>query len=338
MTKAEELRQLLEQGTTPEGKVLFHPLLMQYAARLVNSTYAEFMTDYRVLVESNIKCIEMLEHDAVGLISDPYRETSAFGATIEFSCNKSPHCDPIIHHKSDIENLKNPNVYRSARTLDRIKAAEYYTKLLGTGIPIIGWVEGPLAEAADLAGVNSILMQILTEPDFVLKLMMKCLTTAKDFARAQIEAGCLVVGIGDAICSQIDAGTYESYVLPLHQELFEYIHTLGAFTKLHICGDITHLLPLLARAGPDILDLDWMVSFDDARKAFGNQIILCGNLDPVSCIQNLKPYEVYQKSEELIKNQQNHKFILSGGCEITPESPEMNLRAMRKASLFRKLE
>jgi hypothetical protein len=33
--------------------------------------------------------------------------------------------------------------------------------------------------------------------------------TAKNFAKAQIEAGCDLIGIGDAICSQIDSDTYD---------------------------------------------------------------------------------------------------------------------------------
>jgi len=304
---------------------------MQFAARQLNCTYEEFMRDYRVLVESNVKCLETIDHDAVGLISDPYRETSAFGATVEFNGNQPPACAPLIHSMNEIESLVNPGVFNSERTKDRLLAAGYYKRLLGDDIPIIGWIEGPLAEAADLIGVNNLLSKLLVEPDFIQKLMELCLTTAKDFARAQVDAGCLIIGIGDAVCSQIDPMTYESMVLPLHQDLMEYIHSLGAFTKLHVCGDITHLLEKIALTNTDILDLDWMVSFETAREACGPETILCGNLDPVHCIQNKSDEEVLSESAKLIEQLRGQRFILSGGCEITAATPVENLLSMKNS-------
>lgn len=329
MSKTAELKEFLINKDKTSGRVLFHPILMQLAAQFYNSTYEQFMTDYRVLVESNIRCMELIDHDAVGLISDPFRETSAFGGKVQFSGNNNPVCEPIISDIHDLDHLKNPDVYKSERTFDRIRAAGYYKDFIGDEIPIIGWIEGPLAEAADLAGVNNILLKILMEPDFVKRLMDICVITARDFARAQIEAGCLVIGMGDAICSQIDPETYCSYVLPLHQEIFDFIHSQGAFIKLHICGNITQLLPHLALTGTDILDLDWMVDFKTAREQCGDEIMLCGNLDPVACIKEQTTDRISDCSRKLINEQKGTRFILSGGCEIPRDTPLENINAMK---------
>ncbi len=53
---------------------------MHFAARLNGKTYGEFASDYKVLVDSNIRAMEYFDADMVGLISDPHRETAAFGA------------------------------------------------------------------------------------------------------------------------------------------------------------------------------------------------------------------------------------------------------------------
>jgi chromosomal replication initiator protein len=47
--------------------------------------------------------------------------------------------------------------------------------------------------------------------------------TAKDFAKAQVEAGCDIIGMGDAICSQISDSQYQEFVLDKHEEIVEYI-------------------------------------------------------------------------------------------------------------------
>ncbi len=116
-----------------------------------------------------------------------------------------------------------------------------------------------------------------------------------------------------------------------HKEIISFIHSLGARTKLHICGDITHLLPLLAELGTDILDLDYDVDIAHARSVVGEKVILCGNIEPVK-IQDSSAETVERLSRELVEKFGNERFILSAGCEITVGTPPENLMAMRKAS------
>ena len=311
---------------------LFRPILMHFAARFNQHTYGEFASDYKVLVDCNIKALEHFDIDMVGLISDPYRETAAFGAPITFIPEGVPRCEKLIVKSwEDINNLQRPNVCKCARTMDRIKGAELFQKKLQGTVPVIGWIEGPLAEACDLAGVSQMLMQLMMDPDFSNLLMDKCMDTAKDFAKAQIEAGCDVIGIGDAICSQIDPYTYDTFVKERHRELIAFIHANGARTKLHICGDITHLLPSLKDLNTDILDLDYDVDITYARSVVGEQPLLCGNIEPV-LIQNSSSEEVERLSRELVNKYKDERFILSAGCEITVGTPIGNLMAMRKAS------
>jgi MtaA/CmuA family methyltransferase len=272
--------------------------------------------------------------DAVGVISDPYRETAAFGAKVTFPDEAVPRCmEILVRSMEDIALLKNPDVHKELRTLDRIRGAEALRKQLGNGVPVIGWIEGPLAESCDLAGVSEILLKIYMEPDFINRLSDKIMQTAKDFARAQVEAGCDIIGVGDAICSQVDVENYREFVKEKHQELFEYIHSLGAKVKLHICGNITHLLEDIRDVKPDIVDIDWMVSMQDAFDKLGDGIVRCGNLDPVTVIQDQGSEEIAKKSEALCKQEEGRPFILSGGCEITVDTQADHLMAMRTASL-----
>jgi len=307
---------------------------MHFAAHYSGFTYGRFASDYRALVDSNLRCRDDFGMDAVGLISDPYRETAAFGAKVTFPDENVPRCiEVLVRSVDDIALLKNPDIYKSERTLDRIRGCEALRKHLGADVPIIGWIEGPLAESCDLAGVNEVLLKLLMEPDFVKRLMDKVMITAKDFARAQVEAGCDIIGVGDAICSQVDGDTYREFVKEKHRELFEYIHSLGAKVKLHICGNITHLLEDIREVKPDIVDLDWMVDMDGAYEKLGEEIIRCGNLDPVAVIQDKSPEIISREARRLCEKESSRPFILSGGCEITVNTPVEHLKALRKGSL-----
>jgi len=328
MDKKEKFFDFLAIGPI-EGYLSFQPILMHFAARLTDNNYSEFASDHKILVNSNIKAMDKFDLDWVELISDPYRETAAFGAKIEFIPEGVPKClAPIIKTIDDVHTLKNPDVYKSPRTLDRIRGAERYRKLLKGTIPVFGWIEGPLAEACDLVGVSEMLMMLMTDPDFSNLLMDKCMVTAKAFAKAQLEAGCDVIGIGDAICSQIDMDLYNCYVRDRHRDLISFIHQAGGKVKMHICGNITHLLPSLKELGIDILDIDSQVTFEDAHRMMGPDVAICGNINPVS-IQNSSEAEITRLTAALIESEKGQKFILSGGCEITVNTPHQNLMAMR---------
>ena len=328
MDKKEKFFSFLATGPN-EGYLSFQPILMHFAARLTGNNYGEFASDHKILVNSNIKAMEKFDLDWVELISDPYRETAAFGAKIEFIQEGVPKClAPIIRTIDDVHALKNPDVYRSPRTLDRILGAERYRKLLKGTIPVFGWIEGPLAEACDLAGVSEMLMMLMTDPDFSNLLMDKCMVTAKAFAKAQLEAGCDVIGIGDAICSQIDLDLYNCYVRDRHRDLISFIHQSGGKVKMHICGNITHLLPSMKELGIDILDIDSQVTFEDAHRMMGPDVAICGNINPVT-IQNSSEAEITKLTAALVESEKGKKFILSGGCEITVNTPHQNLMAMR---------
>lgn len=319
-------------GVFSPERTIFRPILMHFIARYAGGNYARFASDYRFLVDANLKALNDFDIDMVGLISDPYRETSAFGARIEYISEGVPRClDLVIKNDEDIRNLGRPDVYKCERTLDRILGAELLSKRTNGQVPIIGWIEGPMAEACDLAGIEQFIMMLMMDPDTANLLLDKCVLTAKDFAKAQIESGCDIIGMGDAICSQIDPFTYETFVKERHRDIISFIHELGSKVKMHICGDITHLLPLMNDLGIDILDLDWQIDPQHAFEVMGPDVIRCGNIDP-RVVMDKTPDEIFTTCKLLCDNEKGRKFILSAGCEIIVTTPHENLMAMRKAS------
>ena len=171
------------------------------------------------------------------------------------------------------------------------------------------------------------LLLLIMDEDFSNRLMDKCLAAAKVFAKAQVDAGCDLIGIGDAICSQVDADLYLRLVKNRHIELVNYIHSLGARVKLHICGDTTHLLPHISGLGVDIFDPDYSVDMEVCFKELGEDVIRSGNINPVF-LQNASAEEITGVCREMISFEKAKKYILSAGCEITVNTPVGNLMAM----------
>ncbi len=223
--------------------------------------------------------------------------------------------------------LKKPNALVSERMLDRIKAVQSYKQQYGNDYSILGWVEGPAAEAADLRGVMNFLIDTMTDVSFTADLMDLCVDVGIDFARAQMKAGADTIGIGDAIASQLSPEVYEQLVLPREKRLIDGIKAAGGLVRLHICGDITHLLPGIATLDIDILDLDYMVDMKSARNIVGAKVVLAGNIDPVSGVKNGTP-ETIKSTIAKTYAKVGKPFMIAAGCEIPSGTPLENLKAL----------
>ncbi|KLU38971.1 MAG: hypothetical protein AA931_11635 [Peptococcaceae bacterium 1109] len=304
------------------------PILMAFAAKYIGSNYGEFAADYKVLVEANLRCVEDFGFDQVSAISDPYRETTGFGGEVEFVPDGVPRLlAPPLQNTKDLGTLKQPDPHVSPRMRDRVEGVAHMSAAVKGKYSILGWVEGPAAEAADLRGVANFLMDLYDDPAFCHELMGLCVDVGIDFAKAQLEAGADTIGIGDAIVSQVSPSTYEELIFPYEKRLVDGIRGLGALVRLHICGNITHLLPKIKELDVDILDLDSPVDLKAAREVVGPGQVIVTNLDPVREIQSGTPETITAKVQALYQAVGN-PLMVGAGCEIPPATPAENLRAL----------
>ena len=312
------------------------PILMRYAAEHIGSNYGAFASDHRVLVEANLRCADDFGMDQLSAISDPYRETQGFGAEIVFVRDGVPRCPhPPLAQTKDLSRLWQPDALKSERMRDRIDALREMARLSEGAHSIMGWVEGPAAEAANLRGVGTFLMDLMDDEAFCAELMDLCVQVGVEFARAQVEAGADTIGIGDAIVSQLSPALYERLIQPRERRLVEAIHAAGARVRLHICGDTTHLLPGMAGLGADIIDLDHMVDMAAARRVLGGRVVLAGNIDPILVRRSREPQEIHEamlRTYEAVGN----PYMVTAGCEIPSGTPPENLRALCEPIAYRR--
>lgn len=304
------------------------PILMQYAAEHIGSNYARFAADHRVLAEANLRCASDFGFDQISAISDPYRETAGFGADIVFVRDGVPRClRPPLAGTKDLTRLAQPDPRGSERMRDRVLGVQLMRERADADYSVMGWIEGPAAEAADLRGVTQFLIDLLDDESFACELMDLCVETGIEFGRAQVQAGADTVGIGDAVASQVSPALYERLILPRERRLVESMHEAGAYVRLHICGDITHLLAGIRTLGVDVLDVDHMVEMATVRSVVGPQVVLCGNLDPASIVRSGSPAAIRQAVRRCYETVGN-PFMVGAGCEIPSGTPKQNLRAL----------
>jgi MtaA/CmuA family methyltransferase len=216
---------------------------------------------------------------------------------------------------------------------DRVRGVRELRKRAGNDLIVEGWVEGPCAMAADLRGLNTLMLDFFDAPEFVRDLFEFVVAMEIRFARAQVEAGADLIGVGDAAASLIGPRLYEQFVLPYEKKLIAGIHETGARVRLHICGNTRKILAGMGTTGADIVDLDFLSPMAEGRAAMGPAQMLLGNIDPVRVLRDGAP-ETVQSALAECRNASQPRYIVGAGCEVPRGTPAANMRAMTEFAHF----
>lgn len=308
------------------------PITMMFAADQIGAPYGRYVTDHEILVKAQLRTAEKFDLDHVSCISDPAREAADCGARIQYFDDQPPAPDEIhslLADKTALNKLKVPDPLGGGRMHDRVKAAEAFRRRVSGEKFIEGWIEGPCAEAADLRGINRLMMDFFDDPGFVRDLFDLVLEIGLAFAKAQLEAGVDFIGVGDAAASLVGPRLYESFVWPYEKQLVDGLHAMGTSVRLHICGDTRKILGGMARLGCELTDLDFPVSMEEARQEIGPRPLLGANLHPVRDVRDGTPESVTAALAECHRLA-GPRFVVEAGCEIPRDTPEANLHAFRE--------
>jgi uroporphyrinogen decarboxylase len=325
MTSKERIYAILSGGSYDRPAVT--PIFMAWAANYIGRSYRDYYLDGDVLVEAQLAVTKAFNLDQTSAISDPWREASAYGMEFDYPENgvgKPKGC--LINSRRDVSKLKRFDIEKCERMQQRVESVRKMVAEVGQTHSVLGWVEGPFAEYADLCGLEKALLRIIDEPEMFVEAAKVITANAIAFALAQVQAGADMIGIGDAAAGLIGPDMYVKYVLPAEQQLISAIHEAGAAVKLHICGNINHIIKYMTQTGADVIDIDWMVPLPEARKLVGPEITLCGNFDPAAVLLQAGPEDVAGAAKQCIETG-GEKFILMPGCEVPPATPQENILA-----------
>jgi len=147
-----------------------------------------------------------------------------------------------------------------------------------------------------------------------------------DYLVAQIRAGAQAVQVFDSWVGTLSPVDYENFVLPYSQKILQAAQKENV-PVIHFGTNTTTLLPLMKRAGGDVIGLDWRIPLDDGWKLLGDNIAVQGNLDPT--ILFAPRDEIKKRVHDVLKRangKPGHIFNLGHG--ILQHTPVDNVKAV----------
>jgi MtaA/CmuA family methyltransferase len=323
-------RVLASMDHRPVDRIPLMPITMMYAGDQIGAKYGDYVSDYRVLVEAQLRTAAKFELDQVSCISDPCREACDLGANIRFFDNQPPAADEaqaFLMDKKVLTGLRIPDPLGGGRMQDRVKAAALLKEKVAGEKIVEGWIEGPCGQAANLRGINRLMLDFFDDPVFVRDLLDFVVEMELRFAKAQMEAGVELMGVGDPATSLVGPDIFAEFIFPAQKKMVDGLKAMGLRTRSHICGKTRSILKGRGELGYDIVDVDSMVSMVDARAKMPEQVIL-GNIATVDLMKNGKAEEVLAAVAKCHEDA-GEKYIIGAGCEVPRDTPAANMFALR---------
>jgi len=324
----------------PVLRVPSGPLAVHYCARLAGYTLRQYTTSAQALADSVLRYYERFTPDAVWLSADTWVSAEAMGAKVGATDDHQPFGgtgEPLVRCAADIDRIPAPDVSAQGRYPLMLEALSRIVSQIGRDVFVVACMDQyPFSLAAALMGINDIMTRIVDDPAFVRALMVRCEEYASTYGRALANAGADLLSGGDSPAGLLGPKLYQEIALPAEKRLVTQLKAAaGKPVSLHICGDATAILPLMATSGADVLELDHAVDLGKACRIVGPDVGLWGNLDPVRVLAQGTPNQVRRAAQEAVAAVQaagHRRFVLSSGCTLAVETPSANLAALIRVS------
>jgi uroporphyrinogen decarboxylase len=323
----------------PTSRVPLGPLAVHFCAGEAGYTLRQYTTNPQILADSVLRYHERFKPDAVWLSADTWVSAEAMGARVDATDDNQPFGGvegPLVQSAADIDRIPAPDVGGQGRYPLMLEALARIVAALGDDVFVVACFDQyPFSLAAALMGINEIMLKVHDDPPFVQALMARCAEYSATYAQALSDAGADLLSGGDSPAGLLGPVLYRELVQPVERNLITSIRSATRKpVSLHICGDATPILPMMACTGAEVLELDHAVNIGDACRIVGPQIALWGNLDPVRVLAQGTPQLVQQKAIETMQAVEaagHQRFVLSSGCTLAMETPSKNLEAFLHA-------
>ena len=256
--------------------------MAEYRAIRAKYSLLEICQQPELAAEVTLQPVRALGVDAAILFADILLPAIPLGVGLEFAQGEGPVLQHPVRTLADVQKLRPVDPGTDLGYV--LEAIRILRGALGD-VPLIGFCGGPFTVASYLIEGSAsreflrTKTMMYSEPETWHALMAKLSTVLSDYLLAQISAGAQTVQVFDSWVGTLSPTDYETFALPYSQNVLSSAQKAGV-PVIHFGTNTATLLPLMKRAGGDVIGLDWRIPLDDGWSLLGEDVAVQGNLDP----------------------------------------------------------
>jgi uroporphyrinogen decarboxylase len=253
--------------------------LPEYRALREQHSFWEVAQTPELCAEVTLQPVRRHGVDAAVMFADIMTPVLAMGLGVELVEGVGPVLETPVRSAADVERLALPEetAYDGLAQAIGIVRGE-----LGADRAVVGFCGGPFTVAGylvegrpsrELTRVKALMYE---EPSVWSTLMEKLATCFAAYLGVQVRAGADVVQLFDSWVGVLSPSDYEEFVAPWSAHILASVEV----PTIHFGTGTATLLPAMARAGGDVIGLDWRIPLDEGWARAGDDRGVQGNLDP----------------------------------------------------------
>ncbi len=301
-------------------------ILPQYRAlRASLSGFKELVETPALACEVTIQPVDELGVDAAIIFSDILVIPEAMGLPYEMIPGKGPYFPKTIDSEKVLEELIQGEA--AAQELSYVYDAIKLTKKeLDNRVPLIGFAGAPftilcyMLEGQGSKTFSKAKKFLYKRPDLAHLLLDKITTSTIAYLQEQVRSGADLIQVFDSWAGALSPTSFASFSLPYMERIAQAITDVPVtlFAK-----GAWYALPELAKAGGNVVGLDWTQTPKDVRALLGDKQVVQGNLDP--CALYADAATIRQMTEKMLQGYGGH-HIANLGHGVYPDTPLDNVR------------
>ena len=282
------------------------------------------------VAELTLQPLRRMDVDAAVLFSDIMVPLAAVGVPVRIEAGQGPLLDEPVRDTRGISRLR--PLEPEADVPHVLEGIRLVRKELDR--PLIGFAGGPftlasyLVEGGPSRDHARTRAMMLSSPNAWDSLMRALVGVVLPHLRAQAGAGADALQLFDSWAGALAPEDYERSVLPYTRSIAEGLDGLDV-PLIHFGVGTGELLPSMARAGGDVIGIDWRTPLDVGWDRIGGpgSRAVQGNLDPATL---LAPWDVVETAAQRVldraASRDGHVFNLGHG--VVPATPPEIVRRL----------
>lgn len=336
MTSLERLRTLLK-GEVPD----YLPILPQGFMFAMNDggySIGEVNRKPDLMAKCHLQCREKYGYDGCVIDVDDSTLAEACGAKVIYRNDNVAVVDdqhPALKDLRDIDSLHFPDPLKDGRLPEWLETTHRIAEKIGSDFIVMGRADqGPFSLLTLLRGPQQFMVDLIEEDEQVIRHALEWTTkVCINFAKAELDAGANVTSMGEAYAGPnlVSPNIYNQFAFEYEKEVVNEVQSEDKLYSIHICGDTNKIIDKMGRTGARILEVDWKLDMNRARKLVPQNVLLMGNVNPSDPLYLGTPKSVDEAVKNVVYKTKGRGLIISSGCAIGANTPPENFAALISA-------
>jgi len=303
--------------------------LPEYRAIREKMSFVEMCRRPDIAAEVTLQPLRRFDLDAAIIFADILLPLEPMGIGFHFTPQDGPVIERPIRSAKDLEGVHKIDAASDLEyVMDAIRLVRHE---LQDRTPLIGFSGAPftlasyIVEGGHSRAYAHVKKLMYDDPVTFGRLMGLISEVVVDYLKAQIAAGAQVVQLFDSWVGWLSPYDYDLLVLPHVRYVIDQVKGHGA-PVIYFGNGASAMLHLVAKAGSEVISVDWRIELDHAWDQLGG-VAIQGNLDPITLLGPANAIEA--RVADVIRRaagRPGHIFNLGHG--LIPQTPPDHVKYM----------